>query len=108
MKGDSWFGHTRLADKLGTQGVSAVLQINIGHALFPEKLLDEELAEAPGGCWITMVGKFPGGTNLLAIGYKYNSKRAGTPYDMRFTDACSNVCVRKVHFPTIIATFFND
>lgn len=49
MKGDSWFGHTRLADKLGTQGVRAVLQIKTGHALFPAKFLDEELAEAPGG-----------------------------------------------------------
>jgi hypothetical protein len=69
-----------------------------------------------------MAGKGPLGTNLLAIGYTYNSKRvlkfvattnagstkAGTPYDMRFTDAYSNVCVRKVQRPAIISTFFND
>jgi hypothetical protein len=122
MKGDLWFGHTCLANKLGTQGVRDVLQIKTGHALFPAKFLDEELAEAPGGCWITMTGKGPRETNLLAIGYKYNSKRvlkfvattddgstkAGTPYDMRFTDAYINVCVHKVQRPTIISTFFND
>jgi hypothetical protein len=122
MKGDSWFGNTRLADKLGTQGVRAVLQIKTGHALFPVKFQDEELAEAPGGCWITMVGKGPRRTNLLASGYTYNSKqvlkffamtddgstKARTPYDMRFTDAYSNVCVRKVQRPAIISTFFND
>jgi hypothetical protein len=122
MKGDSWFGHTHLADNLGTQGIHTVLQIKTGHALFPEKFLDEELAEAPGGFWITMAGKGPRGTSLLAIGYKYNSRRvlkfvattdagskkAGTPYYMRFTDAYINVYVRKVQRPTIISTFFND
>jgi hypothetical protein len=45
MKGDSWFGHTHLADKLGTQGVRTVLQINTGHALFPAKFLVEELLD---------------------------------------------------------------
>jgi hypothetical protein len=122
MKGDSWFGHTCLADKLGSQVVRAILQIKTGHALFPAKFLDKELAKAPVGCWITMAGKGPRGTNLLAIGYKYNSKRvlkfvamtdagytkAGTPYNMRFTDAYSNVCIHKVQRPIIISTFFND
>jgi hypothetical protein len=104
MKGDSWFGHTPLADKLGTQGVRAVLQIKTGHALLPANFLDKELAEAaPGGCWITMVGKGPRGTNLLA-----GSTKDGTPYDMRFTDAYSNVCIHKVQHPAIISTFFND
>jgi hypothetical protein len=49
MKSDSWFGHTHLADKLGTQGIHAVLQIKTGHAIFPAEFLDEELAEAPSG-----------------------------------------------------------
>jgi hypothetical protein len=93
-----------------------------GHAIFPAKFLDEELTEAPGCCWITMAGKGHRGTNILTIGYKYNSKRvlkfvattdasstkSGKPYDMRFTDAYSNVCVRKVQRPVIISTFFND
>jgi hypothetical protein len=110
MKGNSWFGHTPLANKLGTQGVRAVLQIKTGHAIFPEKFLDEELAEAPGGCWIMMMGKGPRRTNLLAIGYKYNIKwvlklvattaagstKAWTPYDMRFTDAYSNYSMIRI------------
>jgi hypothetical protein len=75
-----------------------MLQIKTGHALYPAKFMEEKLNEASGGCWITMKGKGPRGTDLLAIGYKYNIKRvlkfvatadagstkAGVPYDMKF------------------------
>jgi hypothetical protein len=122
MKSESWFGHTHLADKLGTQGICAVLQIKTWHALFPAEFPVEELDEALGGCWIKIVGKGPRWINLLAIGYKYNSKRvlkffastdvgstkAGMLYNMRFTDAYSNVCVPRVQHPIIISTIFND
>jgi hypothetical protein len=37
--------------------------------------MEEKLKEASGGCWITMKGTAPRGNDLLAIGYKYNSKR---------------------------------
>jgi hypothetical protein len=75
LKGDSWFGHVRLADNFGQQGVRAMLQIKTGHALYPETFMEETLNESPLGCWITMKGRGPRGTDLLAIGYKYNSKR---------------------------------
>jgi hypothetical protein len=98
VKGDSWFGHVHLADNFGQQGILAMLQIKAGRALYPAKFMEEKLKEAPGGCWITMKGKGPRGTDLPAIEYKYNSKRvlkfvatsddgstkAGTPYDMKF------------------------
>jgi hypothetical protein len=122
FKGNSWFGHVRLADNLGQQGVRAMLQIKTGHALYPAKFMKEKLNEAPGGCWITMKGKVPRGTDLLDIDYKYNSKRvlkfvataeagstkAGVPYDMKFCDAFNNVCVRKVERPAIVSQFFDD
>jgi hypothetical protein len=108
VRGDSWFVHVRLADNFGQQGIRAVLKIKTGHALYPAKFTEDSLKEAPGGCWITMKGKGPLGTDLLAIGYKYNSKgvlkfvatsdagstKAGTPYDMKFCDSYNNVCVR--------------
>jgi hypothetical protein len=59
VKVDSWFGHVRLADNFGQQGIRAVMQIKSGHALYPENLMEENLKEAPGGCWITMKGKVP-------------------------------------------------
>jgi hypothetical protein len=72
VKGDSWFGHVRLADNFGQQGIRAMLQIKTGHALYPAKFMEEKLKEAPGGCWIKMKEKGPRGTDLLEIGYKYN------------------------------------
>jgi hypothetical protein len=75
LKGDSWCGHVRLADNVGQQGVRAMLQIKTRHTLYPEKLMEEKLNEAPIGCWITMKSKAPRVTDLLALGYKYNSKR---------------------------------
>jgi hypothetical protein len=122
VKGDSWFGHVCLADNFGQQGIRAMLQIKTGHALYPAKFMEEKLKEAPDGCWITMKGKAPRGTDLLAIGYKYNSKcvlkfvatsdagstKAGTPYDMKFCDSYNNVCVHKVDRPAIVSQFFDD
>jgi hypothetical protein len=122
LKGDSWFGNLRLADNLGQQGVRAMLQIKTGHALYPAKFMEEKLNEASGGCWITMKGKGPRGTDLFAIDYKYNIKRvlkfvatadtgstkAGVPYDMKFCDAFNNLCVRKVERPVIVSQFFDD
>jgi hypothetical protein len=86
--------------------------------VYPEKFMEEKLNEAPGGCWITMKGKRPLGTDLLAIGYTYNIKgvlnlrstsdvgstKADTPYDMKFCDSLINVCVCKVDKPAIVST----
>jgi hypothetical protein len=47
VKGDSWFGHARLADNFGQQGIRAMLQIKTGHALYPAKFIEEKLKEAP-------------------------------------------------------------
>jgi hypothetical protein len=116
------FGHVCLADNFGQQGIRDMLQIKTGHALYPAKCMEEKLKEAPGGCWIAMKGKGPRGTDLLAIGYKYNSKRflkcvatsdagstkAGTPYNMKCCDSYNNVCVRKVDRPAIVSQFFDD
>jgi hypothetical protein len=112
----------RLADNFGQQGIRAMLQIKTGHTLYPAKFMDEKLKEAPGGCWITMKGKGPHGTDLLSIGYTYNIKRvlkfvatsyagstkAGTPYDMKFCASYNNVCVRKVDQPAIVSQFFDN
>jgi hypothetical protein len=59
VKGESWFGHVRLADNFGQQGVRAMLQIKTGHALYPAKFMEETLNEAPDRCWITMEEKPP-------------------------------------------------
>jgi hypothetical protein len=69
-----------------------------------------------------MKGKGPRWTDLLAIGYKHNSKhvlkfvatsdagstKAGTPYDMKFCDSYTNVCVFQVNRPAIVSQLFYD
>jgi hypothetical protein len=54
VKGDSWFGHVRLADNFGQQGIRAMLQIKTGHAFYggaiegsPWQLLDHNEREGP-------------------------------------------------------------
>jgi hypothetical protein len=122
VKGNLWFGHVHLADNFVQQGIRAMLKIRTGHALYPEKFMEEKLKESPGGCWITMKGKVTRDTDLLASGYNYNSKRvlsfvatsdagstkADTPYDMKFCDSYNNVCVHKVDRPVIVSQFFDD
>ena len=62
------------------------------------------------------------GKELLAIGYRYNSKKTlmfvatelagktmrGTPYEMKFADEDGNVHVREVDRPDVISKFFKD
>ena len=62
------------------------------------------------------------GKDLLAIRYRYNSKKTlmfaateyagqttkGTPYEMKFADEEGNVHVREVDRPDVISKFFKD
>ena len=60
----------------------------------------------PGGTSIVLKGTTPSGVDLVAIGYKYNSRTIlcfvatenagstlpGTPYKARFADPLNNIC----------------
>jgi hypothetical protein len=84
--------------------------------------MEDKLNEAPGGSWITMKGKGHCDMELLAIGYKYDSKcalkfaatadagstQAGIPYVMKFCDSYNNLCIHKVDRPEIVSQFFGD
>ena len=62
-----------------------------------------------------VLGTHPNGKELLAIGYRYNSKKTlmfvatedagsttkGTPYEMKFADGDGNVHVRYVDRPDV-------
>lgn len=88
-------------------------QIKTNHSLFPKKFIEEHLKDAPGGVHIVLTGKAPNEVSLMAVGYKYSKRnvlnfmctqtaghtRPGTPYEMKFTDAHGNVCVRYVKRP---------
>jgi len=97
-----------------------VCQIKTNHGLFPKQYIEEALKDAPGGCHIVLEGKHPNGADLVAIGYRYNSKvtlsfvisknagstRKGSPYEMKFSDSHGNVHVRLVDRPSVISEFF--
>ena len=120
--GDSWFGSVKAAVAQSQAGFECVLQVKQNFALFPKKVIENVLKDAPGGVHIVLRGEHPTGVNLLAVGYKYNKKsvlhfvcteHAGTtedgdPYEMKWTDDVGNVHIRNVARPAVISKFFQN
>ena len=77
----------------------------------------------PGGSYLVLrsTPRFPGESRLLAIGYKYNSRKVlrfiategsrstepGDTYLSRFPDIYYNVSVRPVFCPHFLGSYFN-
>ena len=120
LMGDAWFGSVKAAVEASKRNMEAVYQIKSNHGLYPKQFVEEALKEAPGGTHIVLEGTHPDGPELVAIGYRYNSKvtlcfvmtknagltRKGKPYEMKFTDSHGNVHVRLVDRPSVISNFF--
>ena len=78
------------------------------------------MKEWPGGSHLVMESQHPDGFPLIAIGYKYNSKKvvsfvatkgcgdteAGIPYEARWKDDNGNTMVRDVKRPEIVSKYF--
>ena len=119
--GDSWFGSVKAAANVGQTGNHACFNVKTGHSRFPKAFLQNAMKDFPGGTWITMEGKAEKeGVDLIAIGYKYNSKKVltfvttrgagstkdGEPYIAQFPDKYGNVCQRHVACPKILSHYF--
>ena len=105
MKGDSWFGSVKAAASLGARGIQGVFNVKQCHLLYPKKFIAEALDKCPGGVSIVLKGKHHNGQTLVAVGYRYSSKKTllflmtdkagsttpGEPYEMKFTDGYGNV-----------------
>ena len=105
IKGDAWFGSVKAAAALAEEGIEAVLQVKTGHSLYPKKFIADVLDGSPGGVHIVLKGRHPNGKVLVAIGYRYSSKKTlffimtenagstkkGKPYEMKFNDKYGNV-----------------
>ena len=116
MKGDSWFGSVKAAAALAKEGFECVLQVKTGHALYPKEFITDALDKAPGGTHIVLKGCHPNGNNLVAVGYRYSSRKtlffimtegagsttAGDSYQMKFNDAYGNVGMSYDHVCFII------
>ena len=86
-------------------------------------MLENLMKYWPGGSYLVMkiTTIFPGEIPLLAIGYKYNSRKVlgfiategagstepGDPYLSHFPEIFSNVSVRPVVRPQFIGSYFN-
>ena len=123
IMGDSWFGSVKTASEMSKRGKEGIFQVKIAKRLFPKEKLEELLKDKAGGSQVVMKGKHPAtGVNLIAVGYKYNSKTTlcfvctenagttapGTPYEMKYTDTNGNICIREVERPSIISNFFHN
>ena len=124
-KGDSWFGSVKAVVGVAGRGVpcKAVLQVKMNKTGFPKSEIQEVLQDAPGGTSIVLKATEPKSKcKLIAIGYKYNSKKVlhfiasegagsttpGKPYLMRYPDEYGNVTYCEVPRPEIISKFFKQ
>eukprot|EP00978_Attheya_sp_CCMP212_P038794 scaffold195902_cov98-Attheya_sp.AAC.1 len=119
--GDSWFAsvetatHTKL--KFNSEFVGPV---KTAHSRFPRKFLEDKMKTWPGGTWLVLEGKGRENVDLLAIGYKYNSRKVlcfiatkgaghtepGEPYEARWTDKHRNTHCRLIARPSVISGYF--
>ena len=105
IKGDSWFGSVKAAAEIAERGMQCCMQVKTSTSLYPKKYIEEALKGNPGGVHIVLRGKHPNGNILVAVGYRYSSKKTlffimtdgagpttpGRPYEMKFTDEYGNV-----------------
>ena len=118
--GDSWFGSVKAAVAQAQAGFECTFQVKQNHSLYPKKQIEEILGDAPGGASVVLTGIHSTGIQLVAVGYKYNSKtilnfvctdgagttKEGKPYEMKWTDEFGNVNVRTVPRPYVVSNFF--
>jgi hypothetical protein len=71
---DTGFGCVELVVAGAKQNIYFIAHIKNAHALFPKTHLEEAMKDAPRVKWLTMETTIDG-IEILAIAYKYNSKR---------------------------------
>ncbi|KAL3908548.1 MAG: hypothetical protein SGILL_008440 [Bacillariaceae sp.] len=118
--GDSWFASVKTATELSKRlGVHFVGIVKTAHRRFPKDYIEETMKEWPGGTHIVLESCF--GDDLLALGYKYSSKKIlsfvatkgadltsnGDPYVARFLTKQGNYKTREVCRPRICSSYFD-
>jgi hypothetical protein len=119
--GDSWFASVKTAEAIKDLGHELCGPVKTNYSLFPKDELERILQEWPGGTSLVLESTTPAkGVKLLAIGYKYNSRKVlnfvatknagpttpGTPYRARFVDDYENLRSRPVVRPAILSSYF--
>jgi hypothetical protein len=120
--GDSWFSSVKTATKVMENGHEWVGPVKTAKRLYPKEELESRLENWPGGMHLVMEGLTPDMKTLLAIGYKYNSRKVlcflatknagattpGVPYRARFVDDNRNLVARPVERPEVLSNYFKQ
>jgi hypothetical protein len=110
VRGDSWFAGVHCAKKMAEMGFEFGGPVKTNHKGFPKEDIEEKMKHWPSGSQLVMECTTPTAVKLIAVGYKYNSKKVvcfvftrncgltlpGVPYVARFNDSYGNVVHRNV------------
>ena len=74
---DSWFSSVKTAEEMAAAGVDHCMLVKTRHKGFCLAKLENLMKDWPGGSYLVLnsTPRFPGEIPLLAIGYKYNSRK---------------------------------
>ena len=115
----SWFGSIPAAVAVKKSGADFIGNVKTAKKQFPIAFLNEQLKDAPRGLHLAL-SAIVDGVELIAVGYKYSSKRVltfistlgsddlrpGTPYVARFPVKHGNVATRDVPRPHLVSEYF--
>ena len=120
---DSQFSSIKKSKGAMAEGVDYCRLVKTSHKVFCQATLEKLMKYWPGGSYLVMgsTPRVPGGRPLLAIGYKYNSRKVlgfiatewagsnepGNSYLSCFPDIYSNFYVRPVVHPHSLVRYLN-
>ena len=120
---DNWFSYVKTAEEMNAAGVNYCGPVKTIHKGFCLATLEMLMKYWPVRSYLVLniTPRFPGERTLLAIGYKYDSRKnlgfiatewagssePGDPYLSCFPETYSNVSVRPVVRPHLLGRYFN-
>ena len=119
--GDSWFASVKTTRQVGIVFNGKFLGIvKTAHVSYPHKQIEELMSDWPAGTHVVLQNCFDE-KNILAIGYKYTSKKVicfvatvgtdltigGDPYMSRYQSDLGNYKTREIFRPAICSNYFN-
>jgi len=91
--GDSWFASITCTVELWQHfNVRFLGVVKMNHARFPKEFIESTMKNWPAGSHIVLEGSPSEGVDLLAVGYKYNSRKVLcfiSTYNVGSTILCS-------------------
>ncbi len=120
--GDSWFASIPTCVKLKQQfNVNFICIIKTNHAWYPKAFLNKVTEEWPDGS-STVLEATVENTPILAIGYKYNSKKTqcfvctkgaggtenGISYVAKWKDKNNNTCTHNIPCPAVVSKYYTN